>query len=214
MYSDGPVARTGARPHVRYQPGTETTSAAGIAVLGETYSRHRDSLVRAARGVLHDVHRAEDAVQDVFVKLMERRSAAHNVTVSYLYVCVLNRCRDFARMERRARQRLRLHAHELASVTSPAPSQEVERVHDPKLLASVATSAGRLTRRQRQVLELVLSGYGTSAIARRLRIRPKTVANHYAAAIRVLRTAVGRSHSPGAVSARARPGIPSSARVN
>jgi RNA polymerase sigma-70 factor (ECF subfamily) len=189
MCSDDPVASAAARPHVRCRAGIETASAAEIDVLGELYSAHRDSLVEAACGVLRDTHGAEDAVQDVFVKLIERLLPAHDITPSYLYICALNRCRDILRKEVRARQQVRLHAQELTSVANPALSDQSEYERGPDHWGSVSRFAGQLTGRQRQVVQLALSGLGVPEIARRLRVKPKTVSNHYAAAIRIMRTA-------------------------
>jgi RNA polymerase sigma-70 factor (sigma-E family) len=64
------------------------------------------SLVRLARGLLHDPHQAEDVVQDVLAKVLvqwDRVSAAHDMN-AYVHRMVVNACTSVFRRAARRRE--------------------------------------------------------------------------------------------------------------
>ncbi|MBN1510193.1 MAG: sigma-70 family RNA polymerase sigma factor [Sedimentisphaerales bacterium] len=67
------------------------------------YDRHKLGLLRLAILLMGDIHDAEDAVQDVFLKLAESfdRISDHGNLKNFLITCLVNRIRTFRRDCRR-----------------------------------------------------------------------------------------------------------------
>ena len=67
----------------------------------DLYEKNCSRLLGAADHLLHNYHDAEDAVQDVFIKLIPQIQRLQKMPVSdqraFLTVCVLNRARDILR---------------------------------------------------------------------------------------------------------------------
>ena len=66
------------------------------------HEKYRDNLVRIAAGLLHDVHAAEDVVQEVFLRLIHN-SGCYEVKKNlrgYLTISVVNRVRSLCRTGR------------------------------------------------------------------------------------------------------------------
>ena len=126
------------------------------------YRRCRDEMVRVAFLILGDLGMAEEAVQDVFVRVHLRWSRLDNPD-AFLRTAVANACRDRLRRRRRLAQRLPL----LASPATAGQPPTAGELHD--VLA-------RLPRRQRIALVgRFYAGWDDAAIAAALGVRPATV---------------------------------------
>lgn len=77
----------------------------------DLYEKNSPRLLGAADHLLHNYHDAEDAVQEVFIKLIPRIPLLQKMPVSdqraFLTVCVLNQARDILRT-RKARKEVEL----------------------------------------------------------------------------------------------------------
>ena len=126
-------------------PPQPTTSA-------HSHLCHRPRLVRYAASILHDDARAEDAVQDVMCRLVEKREEAPSR--AWLYAAVRNRCIDLLRKEGRMTAVADLdQTHVSPGADDPAA---MAMQHDDA--ASALAALDRLPASQRDVLRLRFAG--------------------------------------------------------
>jgi RNA polymerase sigma factor (sigma-70 family) len=111
--------------------------------LTETYREHYVALVRLARQLVDDRETAEEAVQDVFVRL-QKRFPKDGVTYPYLRASVVNQCRSKLR-QRRLFRRYALAADHGAFDDPAAGIADRQRMRD---------AIAQLPRRQREVVVL------------------------------------------------------------
>jgi len=122
-------------------------------------TENENRLYRTALAILGDPHEAEDAVQDAFLRFLEKAPAQLDNPGAWLLRVLVNDCRS----------RLRLAWRRVGTLpeTLPAPSPE-EREELEELYA--------LPPKDRAVLHLCyFEGYSTEEIARMLGSRPGTV---------------------------------------
>jgi RNA polymerase sigma factor (sigma-70 family) len=113
--------------------------------LAEAYAAHYVHLVRLARQLLDDVESAEEAVQDVFVRL-HRPAAPPDPSYAYLRTAVLNQCRSSLR--RRVLRRRPVGGEICEGRQHDALEAEVADRDQIRLAIT------RLSRRQREVVVL------------------------------------------------------------
>lgn len=144
-------ARTGIRGRIRSRGGTGVSSERALAL----YSAHRRNLVDYARGIVGDPERAEDVVQEAFLRF--RAAASERLLdepVGYLYRVVRNLALD-----RRRRLSLeRRHVVEgldsgFADIAQDRPSPEDEAAARQEL-ARVMAAMAELPERSRIALEM------------------------------------------------------------
>jgi DNA-directed RNA polymerase specialized sigma24 family protein len=168
-------------------PVADTCASAIVAI----YARDFDRLVRFATKFLGDYDRAFDATHDVFRKLLDKSHTY--VTPGLAWSSLEHRCLDILRVE--ARERIRTersrceNAWEVETHPDNVTAVQVEAAPDPgvRLQNLLRRHAKRLTRRQWQVLTMTTAGKTDAQIARALQIQAKTVANHRAGAVKVIR---------------------------
>ena len=136
--------------------------------------QYETTLLRAALAILGDPYEAEDAVQDTFLKWLEKRpefrDGGHEK--AWLLTVCANGCKS------RLRRRKSHPTEELLDVY-PAP--------DPDS-GTVAEAVFALPANQRAVIHLFYyEGYSTAEIARILGRRPGTVRSHLSRARETLR---------------------------
>ena len=116
--------------------------------VAELYVRHRLPLTRLAVVLLGDVASAEDAVQEVFVKLWSRADLLEKVASpsAYLRTAVVNRARSVQRRRKTEREYRPLFVPDIepAETTAMLPQEYRE----------VAVAVRELPMRQREVLTL------------------------------------------------------------
>lgn len=132
-----------------------------VAALVETYSR---LLFRVAHSVLRSRTEAEDVVQDVFVRVIERRRSLH--AVRDMRVWLVRIAWNLALDRRRRIQPEQLDvsfAETLAANTAPAD----ERLSEAQRMKAVLREMERLPKAERNVLLLsAIEELGTAEMAR------------------------------------------------
>jgi RNA polymerase sigma-70 factor (ECF subfamily) len=118
------------------------------------YRRHRDVVVRFARGMTGSLDAAVDIAQDVFVALTldaGRYDAERAAFTTYLYAMARNHSRTWLR-----RQRRWLSFQRLASAGSQPsrPADPFARLEDAELAAQVRAALQRIPARYREVMIL------------------------------------------------------------
>ena len=158
----------------------ECHGRSGAGDVAELYALHRLPLTRLAVLMLGDLASAEDAVQEVFVKLWSRTELLENVASpsAYLRTAVVNRARSVQRRRKTEREYRPLFVPdvEAAEATAMLPLEHRE----------VVQAVRELPMRQREVLILRYWGdLSETDIARTLGITRGTVKS---AASRGMRT--------------------------
>ena len=142
--------------------------------LEDLVTRYENTLLRAALAILGDVSEAEDAVQDAFLRYLEKRPAFRDGEHqrAWLLKVLANGCKS------RLRSRKRHGTVELLDVY-PAPDQGSREVLEAVLA---------LPSRERAAVHLFYyEGYSTEEIAAILGQRPGTVRSHLTRARQALR---------------------------
>ncbi|GAA2018612.1 SigE family RNA polymerase sigma factor [Catenulispora yoronensis] len=138
--------------------------------VAELYEQHRLPLTRLAVLMLGDTASAEDAVQEVFVKLWSRCELLENVASppSYLRTAVVNRARSVQRRRKTERE----HLPEFVPSVEPAEATALLPLEHREVLEAVRA----LPIRQRDVLILrYWADLSEAEIARTLGITRGTV---------------------------------------
>ena len=142
--------------------------------LEELVTKHENTLFRAALAILGDAHEAEDAVQDTFLRYLEKRpefkDAGHER--AWLLKVTANRCKSILRARKR-------HPSVELLVVYPAPGPGSRELVEAILA---------LPANQRAAVHLhYYEGYSTDEIAGILGQRPGTVRSHLSRARESLR---------------------------
>ncbi len=143
--------------------------------LEELVDRHEDTLFRAALAILGDVQEAEDAVQDTFLRYLEKRPELRDGDheKAWLLKVAANRCKSILRTRRRR------PTVELLDIY-PVPEEEGSR----ELMEAILT----LPANQRSAVHLhYYEGYTSEEIGAILGQRPGTVRSHLSRARDALR---------------------------
>lgn len=136
--------------------------------------KHENTLLRTALAILCDPFEAEDAVQDTFLRYLEKRPEFRDEdhARAWLLTVCANGCKSRLR-------RLRRHPSVELLDTYPAPDRES---------GEVAEAVLALPPNQRAAVHLFYyEGYSTEEIARILGQRPGTVRSHLSRARQALR---------------------------
>ena len=142
--------------------------------LEELVSKHENTLFRAALAILGDVHGAEDAVQETFLRYLEKRPELRdeNHERAWLLKVTANLCKSALRSKKRH------PTVELLDVY-PAPDEDSRELVEAVLA---------LPANQRAAIHLhYYEGYSTEEIAAILGQRPGTVRSHLSRAREALR---------------------------
>jgi RNA polymerase sigma-70 factor (family 1) len=193
--------------HVDFEllPRIRHGDAAALATLLDRYWK---PVVRYVAGFLGGMDAAEDAAQEAFVRLWERRETLKPTgsVRGLLFRMARNAALD-ERRRRAARERADIRGPEVP-VSSPA-----DDIENAELSEIVADAVRALPERRRDVFLLVRhQGLSYKEVSQVLDLAPQTVANHLSMALADLRTALaphfyGRSHptpAPAADSAEHR----------
>jgi RNA polymerase sigma-70 factor (ECF subfamily) len=153
-------------------PNQRVSEHAGSAFLERTFAEQRAPLVRYATRLLGDRERAEDVVQDTFVRFMAQPvDAINGHAVEWLFTVCRNRALDVMRKEGRMK---RFADGQVERVTAPEPrpgrSLEEEETH-----ATLLRLIDRLPPSQQEVIRLKFqNGFSYQEIAR---ITQKSIGN-------------------------------------
>jgi RNA polymerase sigma-70 factor, ECF subfamily len=152
----------------------------------EAMRRHWTPLLRYADGLAPDGDAAEDAVQEAFVRLWERRRKWR--TSDSLRALLFRIVRNDLLNRRRARKsRDRLVAR-LTRLPHRRPATPVQLAEQGDLSAAVERALAALPERRREVFVLIRhSGLSYREAAGVMGVSPQTVANQMSAALATLR---------------------------
>ena len=142
--------------------------------LEELVNKHESTLFRAALAILGDVHGAEDAVQETYLRYLEKRPELRdeNHERAWLLKVTANLCKSALRAKKRH------PTVELLDVY-PAPDEDSRELVEAVLA---------LPANQRAAVHLFYyEGYSTDEIASLLGQRPGTVRSHLSRAREALR---------------------------
>jgi len=148
------------------------------------YYKYRDLLLKVAVALLRDVHTAEDAVQDVFVRFAEniRDFRLTGSLKAYLSVCVVNRAKTMLISQKKIYE---LDKENSSLTNNPSPEQQIICNEELRLLAQAME---QLPFEQRQIIALRhYSRMRFGAIAQSLDLSPNTVKSRYRYGINKLR---------------------------
>ena len=157
--------------------------------LRRLYEKYRTDLYTVALSLIHDVHAAEDCLQDVFVCLAERAADMHirRNLKGYLVSSVANRARDRFRSETKPLDKIECFGCS-AGATDPAKVL-IDREESAQLFDTLT----RLPFAQREVFVLhAQGGMKFKDIAELQNVSIKTVLSRYRYAIEKLRTFLDR----------------------
>lgn len=163
------------------------------SLYAELYRAHHARVVQLCRLWLNDSHEAEDAAQEVFLKLL-RANPAHERSVAWrawLTRVALNTCRDRRRSSWWKWRREKPMAFEEVPLLSHAPTPEEQTVsredreHIWRLFRGLSV-------RQQEVFALrYVEEWSVEEVAQMLGITPGSVKQHLFRAVRHLRKALG-----------------------
>ena len=155
------------------------------SALRRLYEKYRTDLFTVALSLIHDVHTAEDCLQDVFVRLAEGAAdmEIRRNLKGYLISSVANRARDRLRRKTKPLDKIESFGCS-ASATDP-----VKILIDREESARVFNTLGRLPYAQREVFVLhVQGGMKFSEIEDVQNISSNTVQSRYRYGLDKLRT--------------------------
>jgi RNA polymerase sigma-70 factor (ECF subfamily) len=158
-----------------------------VEALRRIYDKYKVDLLKLAVALTGDVCQSEDAVQDVFLKLVESydRIDIRSSLKSYLTACLVNRVRTLHRTVRRYERNLSLDP---AAVEIPGSDPE-EKVELSEEMRRVSEALAQLPPEQREVVMLrVDARLGFRQIARIQSVSPYTVQGRYRYGMRRLRS--------------------------
>jgi RNA polymerase sigma-70 factor (sigma-E family) len=159
--------------------------------LAELFRLHHIDLVRVAVLLVHDQATAEDAVQDVYLKLQSRRRVLgrESEDLAYIRACVLNRCRSVLR-HRKVVSRAGPFIGTFADlgIGDSAESQAMRAEERRQVLAALA---GLPTRRREVLVLRYYVGLTEAEIARTLGISQGSVKSAAARGIAALAKTLG-----------------------
>jgi RNA polymerase sigma-70 factor, ECF subfamily len=151
-----------------------------IATIETLYRQHGTALVLFALALAGDRSRAQDAVHQVFLKLLERGSLGHAVDMkAYLFACVRNAILNDTKVRERD-----VPLNDESAWFDPPNRDYAAELKLRRALAALSAD-------QRQVTVLHIWGELTfSQIAGVLSVSPNTVASRYRYALAKLRDAM------------------------
>jgi len=153
--------------------------------LRQIYEKYRDDLFTVAVSLLHNVHTAEDCLQDVFVGLADSADSfnVRRNLRSYLISCVANRARD--RMRKKTTQ-LDCPLEQLICLA--ISDEPADKVISQEESGQVLEALSELPYEQREAFVLHVQGeLKFKAIAKLQDVSIKTVQSRYRYAIEKLR---------------------------
>ena len=182
MNAAPPLARESA-------PGPPCPAPIDAAAFRRAFNEHYEPLCGFATRYVGSLDEAREVVQDVFLKVWDRR-ATLAITASlkaYLYRGVHNQALNYAERGRRRRQRLT----DLDAAEPRADDRTDDGVLHDELAARVGRAIAALPERRQRAFRLHREeGMSYAEIGDAMGISPRTVEVHISVALRDLRAAV------------------------
>ena len=153
----------------------------------EVFKRYYGPLLNLSLGILKDEVAAAEQVQEVFVKLWERRSSlTEDVKLfPYLLTSVRNRCYNYIRDQGVAKKYVN---HQLQQYRDQIFNEEYE-LYDEALIKRLHKAIDKMPEKCKEVFKLSrFEGLSHKQIASRLSISTKTIENHITKAMKILKS--------------------------
>lgn len=153
------------------------------------FDLHYKSLGYFANRLVHDNFQAEDIVAECFVKLWrgDRKNQNADSIKAFLYISCRNACLDYLRHLKVKTTVQQIYFNELEKSEETILANIVES----EVMDMLAVEIELLPEKCREVFKLIyFDQKKTDEIARELGISPKTVRNHKAKAVELLKAAV------------------------
>ncbi|MES2690239.1 MAG: RNA polymerase sigma-70 factor [Bacteroidota bacterium] len=153
----------------------------------QLFKQHYTALVRFARDIVRDTDTAEDLVQEVFVKIWERKESIYITTSlkAYLYMAVKNHCLNKLRVE----QKHAFMDESLADDLRFSSNSTDEESNTIKLEQHIKSALDKLPPRCALIFKLSRFEHKTyKEIAEVLELSVKTVENQMGKALQMMRT--------------------------
>lgn len=151
----------------------------------QLFKLHYESLCRFAWGYTKDLDVAEEAVQEVFVKLWEKRHEIETIETlkAYLYRAVTNHCLNISKHNKI----VQIHADEVLYTTQET-ADESNALEVDELQQHIQQAINQLPEERRKVFLMSREeGLKYQEIADRLAISIKTVENQMGKALQFMR---------------------------
>lgn len=161
-----------------------------LSAFEEAFNTWYSPLVNFATGILYDSDWAEDQVQEIFIRLWEKRQTLNPsfLLFPYLLTSVRNRCMNA--LEHRKVQR-RYVSHTQHQYQSEILNYDYDGVRED-LFEKLQVAVQELPEKCREVFELSrFKGLSHQQIHHKLNISTKTIENHITKALKLIRKKVG-----------------------
>ena len=155
--------------------------------LSRIYDKYRDTLLRMAAALLHDVHAAEDVVHDVFLRFAQSgdRIRPNGSLKAYLATCVVNGARNKARAQR-VRSSADVHRNAASVMHTNKPEHWIMFREESR---RIGQALAQIPDEQREVIVLRLMGdMKFKEIAKMQTVSIKTVQSRYRYGLEKLRS--------------------------
>jgi RNA polymerase sigma-70 factor (family 1) len=142
------------------------------------YTRYNKSLFILARQLLKDNHLAEDAVQDIFIKLWLTREKLNTEKSikSFLFTCLKNHVLNLIRNQKR---RI-IAAYELKEAYHPVTNCTEDAIQFSEYQKILHTGLNSMPEKRREIYRLKMyEGLSNDQIAQKMEISINTVKEHY-----------------------------------
>ncbi|MHC4338249.1 MAG: RNA polymerase sigma factor [Planctomycetota bacterium] len=152
--------------------------------LRRIYQKYRDYLLTLAIALLNDVNAAEDVLHDVFVAFVvtSENFKLRGSLKAYLATCVINRARDYARLNRR--HPVGLHEAALTGLVPNGPAELISSEESEQLNCAMA----QLPYEQREAVSLhLIAGMKFKEIAQLQSVTVNTIKGRYRYGLNKLR---------------------------
>jgi RNA polymerase sigma-70 factor (ECF subfamily) len=183
------AAQSSADPHDADASLLDAIAHGDADALGVLFEKYAGALLAYGQSIVADTATAEDVVQNVFLRIWQRRAEGivPGRVAFYLYGAVRNGMTDAVRRERRIE-----HAHTtLVTDTAAASAMDTGSIEAQELAVIVGRSVARLPARCREVFELSRYRHLSQRdIAETLGITLNTVNTQLARALHAIRDAV------------------------
>jgi RNA polymerase sigma factor (sigma-70 family) len=156
-----------------------------LDALRQIYDKYKNDLLKVAISLTGDVGRSEDAVQDVFLRLIEshRRISIRGSLKNYLMTCLVNRVRSLHRSDQYRQEAPPI----LASRGSTDSPEQWAMLNEQMRLVGRAMTQLPLEQREAVTLRID-AGLGFREIARMQNVSVNTIQGRYRYGIERLRS--------------------------
>lgn len=175
---DCPLSVTSADPSLQALRRCAAGHADGLAAL---YERHGDQVYRLCFHLLNSPAEAEDATQDVFLRILDKASGfqGKSLVKTWIHRITMNHCLNLLDKRKRAPQAL--PAEDLT--VAPAPAADATQLEQAEVVAQVHALMARLPEEARVVFVLrEVEGLSYRGIAEALEVPLGTVMSRLARA--------------------------------